>query len=283
MAAVQADRGEKDVTWSREAAEAWHRAAAARNERWGPATEAMLDLAGVVAGSRVLDVAAGTGDQTLLAARRVGPTGFVLATDVAPDMLDIAADALREVGLANVEARVMDAQRLDLESDSFDAAICRCGLMHIPDVRRALSEIRRVLKPGGKLAAIVFSTQDKNPSLALPLAIARRCGGLPSPLPGQPWAFALGDPGLLEQAYRQAGFLDVSVRPIATLRRAPSTAEAMSDLRETPPPLLRELMARLSDAERDQAWAEIEGELRRFEGPAGFEAPGELLLGVGTK
>lgn len=283
MAADQYGQGEKDVAWTREAAEAWHRAAEARSQYLGQATEAMLDLAGIDVGSRVLDVAAGTGDQALLAARRVGPTGSVLAIDVAPNMLEIAADVVRQAGIANVETRLMDAQHLDLESDSFDAAICRAGLMHIPDVRRALGEIRRALKPGGKLAALVYSTQESNPYLALPIAIARRCGVLSSPLPDQPGHFALGDPDLLERVYREAGFLEVSVRPVPILRRFPSLADAVSNLRETPPPTLRKLMASLSDTQRDQAWTEIHLALRQFDGPAGFEVPGELLLGVGRK
>src|SRR3712207_4410567 len=111
-----------ELYWSREAAEGWRQGQTARAELLGPATELMLDLAAVGVGSRVLDVAAGTGEQTLLAARRVGPTGSVLATDLAASMLDVAADAARQAGLSNVETRVMDARELDLDPDSFDAA-----------------------------------------------------------------------------------------------------------------------------------------------------------------
>jgi predicted methyltransferase len=103
MAAGQPDQGEKDVAWTREAAAAWSRAAEARSQYLGQATEAMLDLAGIDVGSRVLDVAAGTGDQTFLAARRVGPTGSFLAFDIASDMLDIAADTERDRAWDEIE------------------------------------------------------------------------------------------------------------------------------------------------------------------------------------
>jgi len=110
-----------------ERAERWIRNQGQRSNTFGPATEIMLDLADIRTGNRVLDVAAGTGDQTLLAARRVGPNGYVLAIDVSTNMLNIATDAVRRVGLTTIETRIMDAENLDLDADSFDAVICRCG------------------------------------------------------------------------------------------------------------------------------------------------------------
>jgi ubiquinone/menaquinone biosynthesis C-methylase UbiE len=111
MASNESDRDDSGINWSsQEVAERRNRGRARRGEIQGPATQMMLDLAEVRTGSRVLDVAAGTGDQTLLAAERVGPTGFVLATDISASMLKLAADAAREAGFTNVETRVMDAE-----------------------------------------------------------------------------------------------------------------------------------------------------------------------------
>ena len=270
------------VFLSREAAEAWRRGEAAREAVLGAATELMLDLAGVGPGGRVLDVAAGTGTQTLLAARRVGPSGYVLAIDISANMLALATEAAREAGLANVETRVVDARSLDLEPDSFDAAISRNGLMLIPDVQRALACIRRALKPGGKLAAVVFSTAEKNPSMALPAAVVRRRAGRPEPAPDEPGVFALGAPGRLEAVLRHAGFREVAVQAVPTRRRFASVPEAVARFKDASP-LLRDLTTDLSEAEREAAWAEIEQELRRFEGSSGVELPGESLVGVGTK
>jgi ubiquinone/menaquinone biosynthesis C-methylase UbiE len=130
MGTGQHDRDEGDGAYeSRDAAEAWRRGAATRAQSVGLATDMMLDMANLAIGSRVLDVAAGTGEQTILAARRVGPAGSVLATDIAAKMLKIAAEAAHQAGLGNVTTRVMDAQRLDVEPGSFDAVISRLGLM----------------------------------------------------------------------------------------------------------------------------------------------------------
>src|SRR5262245_48368189 len=120
------------------AAEGWHRAAEGRGDLQ-PITERMLDLAGIGSGHHVLDVAAGTGEQTLMAARRVGPNGFVLATDIAERMLSYLDEAARKESVTNVQTRLMDARLLELEPESFDAAICRLALMLIPERNKALT------------------------------------------------------------------------------------------------------------------------------------------------
>ena len=119
---------------SSEAAAGWQRSSVARAQILAPLTERMLDLAGVDVGHRVLDVAAGTGEQTLVAAQRVGPTGAVLlATDIAARMLALAEEAVARAGLGNVETRVLDARDLNLGPGSFDAAIARLALMLVPE------------------------------------------------------------------------------------------------------------------------------------------------------
>ena len=126
------------------AAEGWQRGATGRADL-RPITERMLDLAGIGSGHRVLDVAAGTGEQTLMAARRVGPHGFVLATDIAERMLAYLDEAAHKEGLTNVQTRLMDARLLELEPESFDAAVCRLALMLIPERDKALAGIQRAL------------------------------------------------------------------------------------------------------------------------------------------
>lgn len=264
-----------------ETAAIWQRAAAERDALLTEVTEQLLDLAGVGAGSRVLDVAAGAGGQTLQAARRAGPRGSVLATDSSAAMLDAAAHAARAAGLTNVETRVMDAQHLDLESESFDAVICRNGLMLFPDQPGALAEMCRVTRPGGRVAAYVFSSEERNPYFGLPQRIARRIGGLPQPSPGTPWQFSLSDQQRLGDLFRAAGLREVEVHHAHTVRRFASGADALRSMQEA----LHngELMARLTETQREQAWQETEFELRRFEGPNGCELPGESLIAVGTK
>ena len=227
---------------SGEVAEQWRRGKAQRDEINGPASEMMLDLANLRAGSRVLDVAAGTGDQTLMAARRVGPTGYVLATDNSTSMLNVAAEAARNAGLTNVDTRVMDAENIDLDADSFDAVICRMGLMLFTNPVKALTGMHRVVKPTGKVVALVWSTEEKNPFRGVPLAIVRRFGNNLSAVPRLRLMFALGEPGILEDTFRAGGFHDAAVLAVPTQWCFPSTAEAIRSMKDSFPGLQR-LMA----------------------------------------
>ena len=270
------DRTEANRNWaSPEVAERWASRQARRDQTYGPATEMMLDLVNLQLGDRVLDVAAGTGDQTLLTARRVGPNGYVLATDRSAAMLNGAAEAARKAGLTNIETRVMNAETLELDANSFDAVICRLGLMLFSHPLKALQEIRRVLKPGGKIAALVFSKIEQNPYQGIPLAITLRFGGTMTP------HFALGEHRLLRETFQDAGFADIAVHAVSLQRHFASAAEVVRSLRDTI--FLREAMANLDDAKRERAWAEIEQQLNGLETPAGIEMPGELLIGLGTK
>jgi ubiquinone/menaquinone biosynthesis C-methylase UbiE len=242
----------------------------------------MLDLAGVGADYRVLDVAAGTGEQTLAAARRVGSSGVVLATDIAAQMLALAAEAATHAGLRNVETRVLDARNLDLEPESFDAAISRLALMLIPERAKALAGIRRSLKPGKKFAALVLGTANECPFIALPLGIAAGRAGRPRAPFKDPGMFALGDPTVLETAYRHAGFREVAIEVVPVERRFPSLAAAMQTCRDALPEI-PELMVHASETERAAAWLEIEVALRTFENADEIVFPQTYLIGVGTK
>ena len=275
-------RGSEGDYASDAAAEGWSHGAAERAQWLSPITEQMLDLAGLGPGHRVLDVAAGTGEQTLLAARRVGPTGRVVATDISAAMLGIAAEAARQAGLANVETHVMDARQLDLEDASVDAVISRLALMLVPERAKVLAEIHRVLRPGGRLSAIVISSAEANPLVSLPMEIARRYAGQPSTALADPGFFALGDPRLLQRVYEQAGFRDVAVHVVPHTRRFPSLAVALQNRRDSLPEIAT-LTAGLGQAERDAMWSEIEACIQRFDGPEGFEVVGEMLIGVGTR
>lgn len=275
------DPGAAGAAWgSVDTAAGWQRGSAARGRALAPVDDLMLDLAGVTSGRRVLDLGAGTGDQTLLAARRVGPAGSVLATDISASMLDLAREAAHAAGLANIDTRVMDAQHLDLESASFDAAIARFSLQFVPDVQLVLAEIRRVLRPDGRFAAVVFSAIERNAFRAVPQTIASRQAGRPFPEPG-PGQWALNEPTRLREAFAGAGFRAVDVRVVPFVYRFASIAEALTNLREAQPPLMR-LLDLLSDADRATAWSAIEQALAAYNGPDGFAGPAEALVVVGT-
>jgi SAM-dependent methyltransferase len=265
------------------AAEAWHRWGPTLRSWLGPATLRMLDLARVASGCRVLDVAAGAGDQTLQAALRVGPGGSVLATDISPAILAFAAAEARRAGLANVATRAMDGERLELTDESFDVVISRVGLIYFPDQQRALREMRRVLVPGGRVAAIVYATAERNAFFSTPVSIVRRHARLGAPLPGQPGPFSLGAPGAIEAAFTQAGFRDVRAERIAAPLRMPSAAECLRFEKESFG-ALHQMLSPLDEAGRAAAWDEVGRALGALEHAAdGFVGPCELVVAVGTR
>jgi SAM-dependent methyltransferase len=267
----------------------WQSAAKAWNawglflRKWlGPSTEIMLDMAGVGPGCRVLDVAAGAGDQTLQAAERVGPEGYVLATDISPAILQFAAENARAAGYRQIETRTLDGENLEVPQASFDAVISRVGFIYFPDQQAALRGMLRALKPGGRVAAIVYSTPDKNGFFSIPVSIIRARANLPAPLPGQPGPFSLGASGVLEDLFKRVGLRDVQTRTVAAPLRMSSADECVRFEQESFG-ALHQMLAGLEAAARDAAWEEISSKLRQFEINGRFEGPCELVVGVGTK
>jgi SAM-dependent methyltransferase len=264
------------------AAGAWHRWGATLTEWLGGPTAVLFDMAAMGTGQQVLDVAAGAGEQTLLAARRVGPKGRVLATDISSNILEFAQQSARSAGLANVETRVMDGENLDLPESAFDVVVSRVGLIYFPDQQKALRGMLRILKPGGKIAAIVYSTPDRNGFFSVPVSVIRRRANLPPPAAGQPGPFSLGADGVLKAAYENAGFRDVKTKTLSAPLRMASASECVRFEKESFG-ALHQMLAALSESEREAVWKEIEQELKKFEAPGGFTGPCELVLGVGTK
>ncbi len=266
-----------------DAADAWHHWGPTLETWLGPATEAMLDAAGVATGTTVLDVAAGAGGQSLAAARRVGPTGRVVATDISPTILTYAAKAAAEAGITNIETLEADGEALQhLPAGAFDAVISRVGLIYFPDQQAALAGMRRALRDGGRLAAVVYSTPDRNGFFSIPVSIIRARAQLPAPQAGQPGPFSLGGPGVLESALAQAGFRDVRVEVIPSPLRLASASDCVRFERESFG-ALHQMLAGLDEGERSAAWSEIETQLARFETGGGFAGPCELLVASASK
>jgi len=247
------------------------------------ATDAMLDMAGIRPGSRVLDVAAGAGDQTLDIAGRVGPRGSVLAIDLSAAILEFAqANALR-AGHRNVETRVADGERLRVEEAGFDAAVSRLGLMLFPDPLRGLREMRRALKPGGGVCTMVFSKPDANPCVAILMSTALKHAGLPPRDPYQPGGLlSLGKPGLIDELFRTAGFRDVATTRIDAPFGLPSTQAYLDFIRTSASPI-QQILGKLDAAAAQAAWTEIEERLDAFRTASGWEGPNELLLTAGRR
>ena len=289
MTTITAAKPFDPVKYKETTREQWQSAAQAWNDwgpllrAWlGPATEIMLDMAAIEPGNRVLDVAAGAGDQTLQTATRVGPAGRVLATDISPNILAFAEANARNAGLGNVDTKVLDGEELDVPEGAFDAVISRVGLIYFPDQQKALAGMKRALKPGGRVAAIVYSTPENNKFFSIPVSIIRRRADLPPPLPGQPGPFSLGGPGVLEETFRKAGFREVHSRTVPAPVRTRTAAECVRFEKDSFG-ALHQMLAGLDEVGRQAAWREIEQELGAFEGKAGFEGPCEMVVAVGVK
>lgn len=266
------------------AAEAWHRWGPAIESWLGAATEQMLDDVHLQVGSRVLDVAAGAGGQTLAAARRVAPTGHVLATDISPKILQYAHAVAREAGLGDVVATLeADGEALsEIPSAGFDAAVSRVGLIYFPDQNQALSEMCRVVRPGGRISSVVYDSADRNGFFALPVGIIRRIAGLPAPAPGLPGPFSLSGPGVAQAAYERAGIVDVTVTAVDSPVRLDSAAECVRFEQESFG-ALHQMLAGVDESARSAAWTEVREALDQFDGPSGFVGPCQMLVVSGTR
>jgi ubiquinone/menaquinone biosynthesis C-methylase UbiE/DUF971 family protein len=279
------DLGSTESTGSSESglwdgiAEGWHRWIPRMREWYAPVTSLMLDLARIGPGSRVLDVAAGDGDQSLAAANRVGSGGYVLATDPAGELLSFAQQSAERAGVENLETRVMKAENLQLPNSSFDAVICRFGLMFFTDRDRGLREMNRVLRKDGRVSLVVYGV-DGSPEFSLALATIRRRLGLSEHAPAA--AASLGEPGVLEQLLEKSGFGEVELHAMTPSIHMASAAECVAYLQDASP-TLRETLSSSPPDVRTEAWKEIEQALSRYQGPTGFEVDHRILIAAGTR
>jgi ubiquinone/menaquinone biosynthesis C-methylase UbiE len=181
----------------------------------GPVSEWIVKRADPQPGQTFLELAAGPGNLGFRVAGRVGDSGRVMSTDFAPEMVNVARRFGRAQGLANVEFRVLDAERMDIEDDSVDGVVCRWGYMLMADPAAALRETRRVLRAGGPLAFAVWAPSDRNPWAAVPgMALVQR-GHMPPPQPETPGIFAMGDRDRVRELVTGAGFGDPALEEIA--------------------------------------------------------------------
>jgi SAM-dependent methyltransferase len=230
-------------------------------------------------GDTVLELAAGVGDTGLLAARSVGETGQVLITDFAPEMVAAARRRAVELGIPNTSFRVLDAERMDLDTASVDGVVCRWGYMLMLNPQAAFAETRRVLRPGGRLAFSVWSTPEHNPWASLITAILVVRGTTVPPDPMAPGIFALADPTHVRTLVIGAGFSAPEIEVVPTHRRFADFSaywRYLTELAGAISPILRSLPP--------EEQREVQMQLREaavpFQVGHGYDLPGQCLNAV---
>jgi SAM-dependent methyltransferase len=262
-------------------AEAWDEWDATLTAWLSAATSRMLDLAHVGTGGTVLDVAAGAGGQTLDAARRVGPSGQVVATDISTTILEYAQRRATAAGLTNVATAELDGENLDVQPAHFDAVISRLGVVYFPDRAAFYAGARQALKRGGRIGLIVYGPADRNGFFSVPVGIIRAAAELPPPAPGQPGPFCLGGDGVLAAELASAGFTDIVVEPVDAPLRLSSAAGCLRFAQESFG-ALHQMLSGLPKARQAQVWDEVGSALRQFETADGFVGPCQLLVAAAS-
>jgi len=279
--AGQTSKSELRTTWE-SAAPGWakweHEFSAGLEE----VTDVLFDMAGVGSGTRILDLACGAGSQSIQAVKRVGPSGTIVASDISGTMLEHVRQSAAREGIQNLETLEGAAEDLDDVQAPFDASICRLGLMLFPSPSEALRSVQRVLKPGTRFAALVFTTPANNPFMAQPMGILLRHASKQPPAPGQPGVFALGSDGVLETLLKDSGLADVKTKTIQAPLCLPSASDALEMMQQAFG-AYRAVVADLGEAEKSKAWDEVLECLTQFESEDGFETEFEFIIGSGAK
>jgi enediyne biosynthesis protein CalE5 len=248
-----------------------------------PVSERMMELANIQSGQRVLDVATGIGEPAITTARRVGSSGQVVATDLAPQMLALGRERAAELGLRNIDFHELDAEAPDLPENSFEIVLCRLGLMFLPNPQVALEQMHKLLVPRGRLVAAVWGPAQKVPFARWPMEVALRVSQVPAPPPQMPGPFSLADPHRLEQLLTQAGFTAVHTEPMMLTIEWASVDDYMR-FQQAILTQFNAMLAKYPAEQQAEVWRAIAEAARQSTTSDGrCRTENELLLAVGRR
>ena len=268
----------------RESAFYWQKHADTIRTMFGPITQALIEDAKIIEGDAVLDVAGGAGEPSLTIAQTVGPTGSVICTDVTADMVGAATNEAQRHGVTNITFRQCPADSLPFESNSFDAVVCRLGVMFFPDPLAGLSEMLRVAKPEGWLTLAVWDKAELNPfSYLITNVLARHLGATTPVDPNAPDAFRFAEYGRLAQILAKAGAVDVSERVLKFQISAPISLKHFWEMRSETSGTLREKLATLSPVLADVIAKEAQEAVGQYFSNNQMSIPAQVIIVTGRK
>ena len=245
------------------------------------ATDMMLDMAGVVKGMHVLDLASGAGTQSIAAAQKVGSSGHVVANDISKTMLHHVQQNASTANLSNISTLLGAVQDLDISPNSFDAVICRFALMLFAEPAIILSNVHQALKPSGKIGVAVFSIPQANQFFVKHMQILLRHAGK-SPAPGGPGLFSLGAPGTLKNLFEVNHFVNVEICYLNVVFQMPSATQTLTMIQEAFG-AYRAVIGDSPESVQRAAWNEVLDYLKSIETNNGIEAPAEVIVGSAQK
>ncbi len=273
-------RAEQQERWQRAAA-GWGRRA---DQLWAmslPVSEWMVDHLELQPGQTVLELAAGPGDTGFLAAARIKP-GKLISSDVSEAMSELARKRAREQGMDNIEFKQLALEWIDLPAASVDAVLCRWGIMLVVDPAAAATEIRRVVRPGGRAAVAVWDTPERNPWATVPNRAMVQLGHAEPPDPSQPGMFSLDSPPKLRDLFGSAGFLDVVIDHVDVDHNFENVDQYLAETLDCSR-MFADAWGRLSDGERGELTATIQSAAEPYRTDDGsLNLPGRTLVAVAT-
>jgi SAM-dependent methyltransferase len=259
----------------------WERWRAQLADALTPVREWLIGTLAPQPGQTVLELGAGTGETGFEAASILGADGRLISTDFSPEMVEVARRRGAELGLGNVDYRVIDAERIELDSGSVDGVLCQSTFMLVADPAAALAETRRVLRPEGRLALSVWGAPERNPWASIGGMILVECGHLPVPEPGAPGVFSMASEERTRTLLDGAGFMSVRTEDVPVRFAFRDLDDYEQWVIDVAGPFAM-VVRGLREGEREVLRARLREAFVAFAADGGYRLPGDALCAVAS-